>query len=751
MTALGPWFSSFGKAMRATAFCGSGAARSKTSARSAPPLSSSVMYETTSGWARGASSRVAASARRHTPLSRKLNNRVVLAIRLTFLWLLLVGATSPAFCSDVLIYHNDGNNDGQNLTETILTPATVGGSGFGKAFTTPLDGAVFGQVLYKANVNITGGAHLGVQNVVFVATTNGTLYAINADTGAQLWKKSLLYTFHGGYGYDNLRDLIHSVTGTMAIDPGTGVIYVEVYELQNGNAIHELVTQNIADGGKYANHVLIAEGTSSAAYVSGPKTASGKQFDAWDLTSRVMTLDPVRHVIYIGYGDFPDVGPYNGWILAYNSVKDGNNNLVQKAIWCVTPNGTKGGIWEGGGGIALDAAGSLFIETGNGTFDTTLASAPYNGRLITNVANLQVPKSGDYGDSVIKLMPDTDTSQHADNPNGWGLHVADYFTPKDEQAISSSDTDLGSTGVVLLPDSVGSPAHPQLLVAGDKQGIIYLLDRNNMGGYRGDATGQGGGSNNVVQQLNGATGEMAGTPAFFAGNVYYAAKNDAGKMFSIANATLTHAGTDGSFHYSNGATPGISANGGGNGIVWTVDRNANVLIADNASGFNNQLFMSPTGGANALAGNVQTFYTPTIAGGHVYVATNSALNAYGPGGGGCTPPSCGGGLPDLIPTSISYTAATGTFSSVVKNQGTAVTPAGISIGNAYLVDGVKCTWGYVKNAQLAPGASVTVGTQGKKCVIASGTHVITVFADDVNRMSESDKTNNKRSQSITIP
>jgi subtilase family serine protease len=109
-----------------------------------------------------------------------------------------------------------------------------------------------------------------------------------------------------------------------------------------------------------------------------------------------------------------------------------------------------------------------------------------------------------------------------------------------------------------------------------------------------------------------------------------------------------------------------------------------------------------------------------------------------------------GPLPDLIPTSLSYNSATGLFTSVVKNQGTAATPTGVVIGVAYSVDGAKCTWGYV-GGPLAAGASVTIGTGGGTCTIASGTHTITVFADDVNRIAESNKNNNMLSETITVP
>jgi CARDB len=117
------------------------------------------------------------------------------------------------------------------------------------------------------------------------------------------------------------------------------------------------------------------------------------------------------------------------------------------------------------------------------------------------------------------------------------------------------------------------------------------------------------------------------------------------------------------------------------------------------------------------------------------------------GGGSATPPT---NLPDLIPTSLSYNTTTGLFTSVVTNQGSAATPAGVIVGVSYSVDGVQHTWGTVAGP-LAAGASVTIGTNGGAYAIPSGTHTITAFADDVNRIAESNETNNTLSQTITVP
>jgi hypothetical protein len=104
-------------------------------------------------------------------------------------------------------------------------------------------------------------------------------------------------------------------------------------------------------------------------------------------------------------------------------------------------------------------------------------------------------------------------------------------------------------------------------------------------------------------------------------------------------------------------------------------------------------------------------------------------------------------LPDVIVTQFSY--ANGIFISTVKNQGTAATPTGVTIGVGYLVDGVHKTYGYVIGP-LAAGASVTIDTNGGPYTIPNGTHTITAWVDDVNRFAESNKTNNQLSQSITV-
>ncbi len=568
---------------------------------------------------------------------------------------------------NVLTYHNNGFNTGLNSEEKILTPRNVASASFGKLFTVHLAGAESGQPLFKSKVNITVGRHRGVQNVVFVALNNDSVWAINADTGTVLWKASLLTKFH------NKADIVRAADGnwwsgynrfpvedTPAIDPGNNVLYVQCEESEIGPGtggvlhwIHLLAAIKIFSGRRYAT-ADIAEGLQNAHYISGPavrRRGGGETvFDARDLTCRCLTFDPVNHTVYMAWADPGDHGPYNGWVVGYNAIRNADDTLACTAQWCAVPTGHgtgstrfsdgAGGIWQGAGAIAVDQHGNLYVETGNGTFDTKLIKAPYSGRLSTDQPDLRVPAGGDYGDSVVKLSPDSDLRQHRDNPNGFGLHVSDYFTPRDEEFLNNTDEDLGSSSPVLLPSSVGSPQHRKLMVINDKQGIIYLLDRNHMGGYHGDAAGDGrSGFDDVVQQIK-ATGGAFSTAAFYTGGkavggtIYYVAVNDAAKAFAISHAHINPHPTSTSFHsYGKygypGSTPEISSNGGHDGILWTLNRGKNSLVAFNAANLNDLLFNSTTGRGNALTGPIVRFNTPMVAQGRVYVGTTNALNVYG--------------------------------------------------------------------------------------------------------------------------
>jgi fibronectin type 3 domain-containing protein len=540
---------------------------------------------------------------------------------------------------------------GVNSNESILTPANVNSTTFGKLFATTVDGQVYAQPLYVENVNITTGANQGNHNVVFVATEHNSLYAIDANTGIILWQDALLTPEHSGtvtsvpnsaVGSSDISPEI-GITATPVIDPSTNTIFVEnkTKEVASDGTHyeHHLYAINIQNGA-ISNKILIADSIGDTV-VSGPAVngagagSSGGvlKFDSLRQMDRPgLTL--VNGNIYLAYASHGDNGPYHGWILGY-----AETNLAATAIFNVNPNGSDDGIWQAGGTLAYETVNGniyLYFETGNGTFDTTLIKSPFN-------SNLMIPNQGDYGDSFVKVQIDGTTPASgslnaANNANGWGMHVADYFTPSNEGNLSNGDTDLGSGAPLLLAASAGSAAHPSLMVGAGKEGRIYLIDRTNMGGYGGDAAGDGkSGSDNVVQEtVTGAINGSLDTPTYYNGVLYYVGGyGDNARTFTLANAVMSSASvtksTD-SFPFP-GSTPTITTNsGGGNAVVWDIaGPGTNQLRAYDASqGYNSEIYTSAqAANSRDSFGTAVKFVVPTVADGEVFVGTTNSVVAYG--------------------------------------------------------------------------------------------------------------------------
>jgi len=574
--------------------------------------------------------------------------------RLTACLLLSLAACLPARATDVLSYHNDQQSTGQNLTETQLNPSTVAGGSFKKHFSTPLDGQVYAQPLYLPLVNITVGANQGAHDTVFVATEHDSLYAIDASNGTILWHTNLATNGVAGATqitsvpskWVSTGDLTPEigVTSTPVIDRQAKVIYVEAKTMQttaaSGSAhfVHTLFKISIESGTILAHRIVgdTITNLSSLAFTYRTNTDPSAEQDPFVFgtgdgsinvggTHRVY-FNALREanrpglllyngIIYIAYASHGDVGPYHGWILGFNAA-----TLTPTVVFNDTPNGGLGGIWQAGGILAVDSDGSFYVETGNGTFDGD--SDGHGG--ITGLDQNGFPNQNNYGDCFLKLTLDNTSTQANQNPNGWGMKVVDYFAPMDNQSLDQRDADLGSGGLVILPNSVGNVLHPHLLVGAGKEGIIYLVDRDNMGKFD-PAT------DHVVQKEQVIGGSFS-TPAYFNGSIYWGGVSDTVKVFPIASAGLSSSPTSATldnFGYP-GSTPSISANGANNGIVWTIDLGSNELRAYDASDLSNRLWTSDDtpNGADRL-GSAVKFIVPTVADGRVLVGVSKALVCYG--------------------------------------------------------------------------------------------------------------------------
>jgi hypothetical protein len=533
--------------------------------------------------------------------------------------------------------HTDAARSGLNAQEYALTPTLVGTAGaFGKIWGCAVDGDMYAQPLYVANFSINGGVH----NVIFLATENDSVYAIDADATncIQYWKASFIGTINGSTvvpvpasvpyqstnppDWDILNEI--GITGTPVISTAHNTIYVvaKTQETdQSGNITYHdrLHALNLATGAERTNSP--ADITASLLNNSGATVA----FTSLSENQRPALLlanysGGSGSAVYIAYASYGDLGTYNGWIIGYDA-----STLAKTAVWNDTPNGSDGGIWLSNGGIAADSDGALYLSTGNGTFDDTSNVIP------------PVAPNNDFGETFVKLDPTT-------------LAVTDFYAPSQTALWSMQDEDLSSSGVTVLPDGIGPVATPNMLVGSDKQGHLWLINRELMSRFNASA-------DNTIQYLtmpNIAACPLNctfGTPAYYNGIVYFGMVANPLMAFTLTAGIFSQSGgiaTPSSQSVENynypGTTPVVSASPSGNGIVWVLDTYNNgtasnggvqtvsgpsILRAYEAGNLGTTLYSSSSLASDAGA-NAIKFQEPVVANGHVYVAGSQELSVYGP-------------------------------------------------------------------------------------------------------------------------
>ena len=498
---------------------------------------------------------------------------------------------------DVTTYHYDVARTGLNASETSLTTANVTSSKFGLLRILTVDGLVDGQPLYLSNLT-AGGQQ---RNVVYAVTEHDSVYAFDADSGAQIWKTSILganETTSDDHGCGQITPEI-GITSTPVIDRNAGahgtIFVVGMSKDQSGDYHQRLHALDATTGAELTG----SPKEITATYPGNGDGSSGGNnvFDPGQYAERVGLL-LLNGTIYLGWTSHCDNEPYTGWLMAYNG-----STLAQTAVLNLTPNGSEGSIWMSGSGLAADSDGYIYFLDANGTFDATLDP---NG----------FPVSGDFGNGFLKV-----------STTGGKLAVADYFQAYDTTAESNADQDLGSGGALILPDMTdASGAVHHLAVGAGKDTNIYVVNRDSMGKFNPQN------DNGIYQQINGAIAGVWSMPAYFNNTVYYGAVDDYLKAFPITNARLatTAAFQGGNIFPYPGTTPAVSANGTKDGIVWDVENSSPaVLHAFDAT--NLQEIYNSTQAANNRDqfGNGNKFITPVVVNGKVFVGTPSGVAVFG--------------------------------------------------------------------------------------------------------------------------
>ncbi len=502
---------------------------------------------------------------------------------------------------DVVTYHYDNLRTGQNLNETILTPANVNSTKFGKLGAFTVDGRVDAQPLYLSAVAIPS---VGTKNVLYVATEHGSVYAFDADsvngnTSAFLWKTAVLgsgETSSDDRGCGQVSPEI-GVTATPVIDRtrgAHGAIYVVAMSKDaNGNYFHRLHALDLTTGAELFGGPTLVQATFPG---TGDSSSNGNVvFEAKQYKERPGLLQ-IGGTIYTTWSSHCDARPYTSWVMSYDA-----NTLSQTSVLNLVPNGSEGGIWMAGTAPGADASGNMYFMVGNGDFGTTLNASGF-------------PANANCGQCYVRLSSSAP------------MKLLDYFTPSNTVAESNGDTDFGSGGPLLLPDLVDANGNTRHLAVGSgKDAIIYVVDRDNMGKFSSTA-------DNIYQQINGQIGGVWSKPSYFNNTVYYGAVGDHLKSFPITSAKLSTTPatqSSNSFAYP-GTTPSISANGTSNGIVWAVENGSTgVLHAYNATNLTSELYNSNQAANSRDHFSDNKYVTPMVANGKVYVGTPNSVVVFG--------------------------------------------------------------------------------------------------------------------------
>jgi hypothetical protein len=479
---------------------------------------------------------------------------------------------------------------GANRQEGVLNPSNVDATHFGKLFLRKVDDSVYALPLIVAGLDISGNRH----NVLFIASMGNTVYAFDADDPAQsepLWSRNLGTPAPGDSWIGPVH---HGILGTPFIDVPTGTLYVVAMVAKEDEYNLWVNALDIYNGRpKYNSPQLLSfpfagsEGTLTN--VKGALQRAG-----------LLMIDDVLYIAFANIVPDPDDQHWSqeGFVQTFNA-----RDLHERyAVFQTTPSGRKGGIWQGGRGIAADGHGHIYLSTAGGSYDG-----------VTN-----------FGSSTLKFA-------------GRGLKLADWFTPENHEYLFLQNIDMSAGGVTLIPNS-------PLMFAGGKEGVVFLLNRNDMGKLEGAAGGP-------LQRFQASRGcgrqdcaQTLGT-AFWSrqhdGMLYVWDRRDVLRAYHFVNDRfVTTPAAVGTVKPGMTGGPTVSANGSeaGSGIVWAVTtqstrsggRAPGTVRAFRAADVSQELYNSDMNAARDALGDFTKFAPPVVANGKVYVPTQSnAVAVYG--------------------------------------------------------------------------------------------------------------------------
>ncbi len=506
---------------------------------------------------------------------------------------------------DVLTYHGDNLRTGWFSSETSLTPANVNPTMFGWLATVTLDARVDGEPLVARQQNITGQ---GIHDVVYVATENNSVYAVDAVSGAVLWQRNLGTAVP--YSYKNFDDNVFPIMGilsTPVIDRAAGAIYL-VADAYTGTVDYFVLHALSLASGKDMLKPAVVEFSHSLDNGTTWKFNSQNQLQRPGLLKANGNL-------YLTFGSTGDAEPATtrGGIVAYAAATLTPQVTALTDRLSISSNPYYlSSIWQSGFAPAADAGGDIYFSTGNSDPHQASYSASFN-----------------KPESAVRMTGNLST-------------VLDSFTPSNYFSLDGSDVDMGAGGMLLLPDQPG--AHSHLAVAGGKDGRAFLIDRDNMGGYTRN------GADKVLETFSmgycwcGPSYYVGsdGTPRVITGgnNGVISWKLETSPTTQVVLEASTSSSVVAGLPDDGGVMPVVSSNGTvpSTAIIWFVQRPASnsdqdpgtpITLTAYAASNLSQPLISLQAGTWVHAVNSNANLVPTVSNGRVYVASNKQLQIFG--------------------------------------------------------------------------------------------------------------------------
>jgi hypothetical protein len=523
----------------------------------------------------------------------------------------------------ILNWKGSNSRNGLYGNETVLTPANVNVSQFGKKSVFHVDGLAIAQPLVVTGVNM-GPA--GTHNVLIVATEHDSIFAFDADNpgAAPLWQRSYLDAANGvtpmadNFGGRTALGGEIGITGTPVVDSNTGAVYFVTTLARNGKAEQWLRSVDITTGKDFgAGSMQIVASVPG----DGKGTVNGQiPFDP-SLQNQRPGLALLNGNVLISWGSFSDFGVYHGWLMAYDAA-----TLKQVAVFNPTPqaqpndvaggvadHGGGGSFWGGGAALAIDSDGSIFVVSADGS-----NNADTGGH--------------NFGDSVLKVQL-----------NGNTFQVVDWFSPANRDCIDEADLEIGSGGVALLPSEVGAGKNVAAVIS--KEGRLFILDRASLGHFNAAGDTQVPASFMVGNKtcffgMGGGFAEgpdwqrIYGNVSYWNGNIYVGPANSPLKQYAFTNGlpTSTPVAQSGTSSSLRGMNTVVSANGNTNGIVWAYEKSANggqaILHAYDATNIGRELWNSNMAGARDALPVATAFGVPVVVNGRVIAAADSTVTIF---------------------------------------------------------------------------------------------------------------------------